>query len=116
MFSTVLAGVAYGARIGALFGAISALLYYYAAGRMSLYVTVFAPLYSIIGIIAGMLSTVPIFKIGIILTIIYTFISSIIVIIVFNARIDKAVLFGIVNTVFNFIMFKYFAPIFIALM
>jgi hypothetical protein len=116
MFGTVLSGAVYGMKIGAIFGIISSILYYYAAGRFSYYVAIFAPLYAFIGIAAALFNKIDIFTLGMICTITYTVISSIIVIIAFNAKLDKAIMFGIINTAFNFIMFKYLASIFIAIM
>jgi uncharacterized membrane protein len=116
MFGTVLVGVSYGSKIGAVFGVISALLYYYAAGRFSYYVAIFMPLYALVGIFSSIFSNVNILTLGLVCTISYTIISSIIVIFMFNAKFDKAILFGLVNTFFNFIMFKYVANIFLALM
>ncbi|MFT4304240.1 MAG: ECF transporter S component [Candidatus Woesearchaeota archaeon] len=120
MFGTVLCGFAYGMKIGALFGLIGSIIYYFGAGRMSYYVIVFAPLYSIIGIIAGFLAKTTnnndIFMLGMILTISYSIISSLLVYIIFNAKFDKAFGFILINTIFNFIMFKYFGPMFLALM
>jgi hypothetical protein len=88
-------------------------MYYYAAGRFSFYVAVFAPLYAIIGVAAGIFNNIDIFQLGMVCTIIYTLISSIIILILFNGRIDKAVGFALINTFFNFIMFKYIAPLII---
>jgi len=116
MFSTVLAGIAYGSKVGALFGILSAILYYYAIGRFSYYVTVFAPLYGLAGIIAPFFSKIPILELGMTFTIGYLIVSSVIVFVLFNARIYKMVQFAIINIPFNFIMFKYFAPIFLLLM
>lgn len=116
MFSTVLAGLAYGSRVGAFFGILSAILYYYAIGRFSYYVTVFAPLYALVGIIAPFFSKIPILELGMTFTIGYLLISSVIVFVLFNARMYKMAQFAIINIPFNFIMFKYFAPIFLLLM
>jgi len=116
MFSTVLTGLAYGPRVGAFFGAISAICYYYAIGRFSYYVAVFAPLYALMGIIAPYFSDVGILRLGMIFTISYLVVSSTIVFVMFNARIYKAIQFAIINIPLNFIMFKYFAPIFLAVM
>ncbi|MCB9358333.1 hypothetical protein H6503_00220 [Candidatus Woesearchaeota archaeon] len=116
MFGTVLCGYVYGSKIGALFGLIASILYYFGVGRMSYFVIVFAPLYAIIGIIAGIFNTYNIFQLGMALTLSYTVISSILVFIIFGAKFDKALGFAIINTFFNFIMFKYFAGILLAIM
>ena len=116
MLCTVLSGLAYGAKIGALFGFISCLLYYYGAGRFSFYVTIYAPLYAITGAIIPLFSAYSVLNIGLTAAIIYTIISSIIVIVLYSAKLYRAVLFAAVNTGFNLIIFKYAAPILLRLM
>ena len=116
MFSTILSGVSYGAKIGVFVGIIFSILYYFAAGRMSFYIVVFAPLYAIFGFIAGIYHVTNIFIFGMICTISYSLISSILVSLLFNANLDKALVFIFVNGLFNLVMFKYIAPIFLLLM
>lgn len=116
MLSTVLVGYSYGPDIGGIFGAISALLYYYAIGRFSMYVIVFAPLYALCGALANMFSFANILTVGMWCTIVYYIISSVLVFAIFNARIYKMIEFAIVNIPLNFIMFKYIAPILLVLM
>jgi hypothetical protein len=116
MFGTVLAGYAYGTKIGSFFGLINSIAYYYGAHRMSYYVLIFAPLYAVAGICASLFNQYGIFYVGMTATIVYTVISSILVIVIFSAKIEKAIGFAVVNTAFNFIMFKYFAPLLLMLM
>jgi len=116
MFSTVMAGVVYGGKIGMMYGVISSILYYYALGRFSYYVAIFAPLYALIGILSSIFKEVALLQLGMICTISYFVVSSIIVYLLFNARLYKAVQFAIINIPFNFIMFKYFGPILLMLM
>ncbi|MFT4343282.1 MAG: hypothetical protein ACMXYE_00885 [Candidatus Woesearchaeota archaeon] len=116
LFGTVLMGVSYGSRIGAVFGLLSAILYYYGAHRFSYFIIIFAPLYAVVGIIAPLLTGYEIFTIGMICALGYTIISSILVIIIFNAKIDKTLGFAFINTVWNFVIFKYIAPLIIFLM
>lgn len=116
MFSTVLAATAYGAKVGAAFGLIQTFLYYYGTGRFSFYIVIFAPLYAIIGSVVPLFSSYPIAVVGITATVIYAIISSVLTIVLFSANVHKAVMFGIVNTFFNFVLFQYFAPILIRIM
>ena len=116
MFGTVLMAIAYGSKIGAIFGLLSAIIYYYGANRFSYFVILFAPLYAVIGLLVPFFGDADIFTIGMTSTIIYTSISSTLVIIIFNAKIDKTIGFAVINTFFNFIMFKYVAPLFVMIM
>ena len=111
MFTSVIAGTCYGPKIGALFGAITAILYYFAAGRLSIHVAVFAPLYALVGVAASQLNIFPIFFVGMVLTITYTLISSVIVVFGFGGRLEKALIFLAMNLFFNFFLFKYIAPL-----
>lgn len=116
MFSTILSGVSYGVKIGIFVGIIFSILYYFAAGRMSFYIVVLAPLYAMFGFIAGIYPVTNIFVFGMICTISYSLISSILVSLLFNANLDRALVFIFVNGLFNLVMFKYIAPIFLLLM
>lgn len=116
MFGTVLVGLAYGGKIGALYGIIASITYYYAAGRFSYFVIIFAPLYALAGLLVPFFSWLPLFTLGISFVIGYTIFSSILIVLVFNGKIDKMIGFLLINTFFNVIMFKYFAPLFLLLM
>ena len=115
MLSTVISGLGFGSKVGAVFGFVSALLYYYGTGRFSYHVTVLAPLYACVGAIVPFFAQYPVFYIGVIASIIYTIVSSISVIIIFGAHLHKAIIFGIVNTFFNVIVFTYLAPVMMGL-
>jgi uncharacterized membrane protein len=115
-FSTIIAAVSYGPKVGAIFGLISCILYYFAAGRVSFYIIVFAPLYALEGLIASLFSGYPIFNVAMTAVIIYTIISSIIVVLFLGARISKAIDFAVKNTLWNIILFKYIAPIMLSVM
>jgi hypothetical protein len=116
MFSTVLSGLVYGSKTGAIVGILFSILYYLGAGRMSIYVTAFAPIYAAIGFSVFFFGNVPVLYLGMICTIIYTMITSVIIVLLYSGRIDKALIFSVVNLLFNFIMFKYAAPILLILM
>jgi hypothetical protein len=116
MLGTVLASVKYGGKIGALFGIILAVVFFYVAGRMSLFVTVYAPLYGIVGIFCGLFRNADILTLGMTCTVAYYIVSSLLLIILFNAKLHRAIVFGLINIPFNFIMFKYIAPIILMLM
>jgi uncharacterized membrane protein len=116
MMCTVLAGVAYGPKAGGIFGMISCILYYYGAGRFSYFVTITAPLYGIVGIAASLFSGLPLIQIGLWSAIIYGIISSVLVILIYGAHLDRALIFLTLNISFNFIIFKYAAPLLLRLM
>jgi hypothetical protein len=116
MFSTVLSAVSYGAKVGAIVGIVFSILYYFAANRMSLYIIVFTPLYAFFGIIAALLPYNNIFVLGMICVLLYSITSSILISIFFRGHIDKALGFILINTLFNLIIFKYLAPLFLFLM
>lgn len=116
MFSTVLSSVSYGYRVGSLVGIIFSISYYFAVGRMSLYVLIFAPLYAVFGFVAGILPYQNIVTLGMICVITYSIISSILVGVFFKGHFDKMLGFIFINTLFNLIIFKYLAPIFLILM
>jgi len=118
MLGTVLMALAFGPKVGALFGFIASILYYYGAGRFSYFVITFAPSYALIGLFVGLFSgnSVDLFTIGMICTVLYSIVTSIAVFLLFNARLEKMFGFFIINLFFNFIMFKYIAPLLYILM
>lgn len=116
MFSTILSGISYGPKIGAIVGVVFSILYYFAANRMSIYIVVFAPMYAIFGVFVGIINVENILIFGMVCVLLYSIISSILVSLLFNAHIDKAIGFIFINTAFNLVMFKYIAPIIILLM
>jgi hypothetical protein len=116
MFSTVLIGTAYGPKAGAFFGLAMPLIFFYACGRISVFVFAYAPLYSIIGATAGMFSSYPILVVGMTYCVIYNLISSTILIVFLGGKVHRAFIFTLINTCWNLIIFKYLAPLFLSMM
>lgn len=110
MFNTVLASYVYGSKIGAVVGVLSIVTSYIIMGRISLYIITYIPFYALIGYLAYFFNSYPISYVGIVFTIFYSIISSILLTFLFNAKIHKSIFFIITNTIFNYFMFFTIAP------
>jgi hypothetical protein len=111
MFSTVVSGVLYGPVTGAVIGAISMVIDYAFATRLSFFSIVTVPSYAACGYIAGLVgNAVSITQLGITLTIIYVIFSNVIIVAFMGGTLSKSIRFGATDIAFNVVMFSTVAP------
>lgn len=107
MFSTIIISYNFGSIIGSFMGVFLMALNYIAEKRFSKYFIITLPLYFTIGYTAYFFKNFDIVFIGIIYTILYNLISTIISI-KMGARKTGLIVFNIINIVFNSILFIFF--------
>ena len=110
MFNTVFTSYVYGSKIGAIVGVLSIASSYIIVGRVSLYIAAYIPMYALIGYLAHFFNSYQISYVGIAFSVIYSVITSALVILIFNAKIYKAFFFITTNLFFNYFMFFTIAP------
>jgi hypothetical protein len=113
---TVLSGVAYGAKTGAIMGSIAMLMDYIFSGRLSIFSIITIPTYALIGMLSSTFSYINILTLGIALSIFYNLFTWIFIIGFMGGDISKCVRFGITNLLFNIFVFGAFAPTFLMIM
>lgn len=113
---TVLCGVAYGAKTGAIMGAISMLMDYIFSGRLSMFSIVTIPTYALIGVMSSYFATANIFTLGVSMAIFYSLFSWIFILGFMGGDLDKCIRFGITNVGFNALVFASFAPTLLIIM
>lgn len=104
--STVFAGAAYGVKAGLIFGAMSMLANFIAMKRLSKFSLFVLPLYMLMGVSAGLLSSVPIIPLGIGLVVAYNIAINGIILTCFRGSIFKCTIFSATNIFWNFVMFS----------
>ena len=111
MFSTVVSGVVYGPLMGAVIGAISMVIDYAFATRLSPFSIITIPSYAAAGYISGLVgNSIDITKLGISLTIIYVIFSNAIIVAFMGGALGKSIRFGVTDIAFNAVMFSTAAP------
>jgi hypothetical protein len=111
MFSTVMSGVIYGPAVGAVMGALSMLVDYVFATRISLFAVVTIPSYALVGYFAPFLfNFMNITTLGIIMTIAYVIFSNSIIVGFMGGHLNKSLRFGITDIAFNAVIFMTIAP------
>lgn len=113
---TVLSGIAYGPKIGAIMGAASMITDYVFSGRMSYFCIITIPTYAAIGAISGAFSPASVVMLGITMTIAYNLFTWIFIMGFMGGHIDKCLRFGITDLAFNTLVFSAFAPTLLAIM
>ncbi|MBI2133134.1 hypothetical protein HYU11_00470 [Candidatus Woesearchaeota archaeon] len=113
---TVLAGVAYGAKAGAAFGALSIAADYVFSGRISYFSLVTIPSYALIGVISSLLASTSLPVLGVLMAVIYNVATSIIIFCFLGGDLDKCIRFGVTAVAFNFLIFSSFAGALLSLM
>jgi hypothetical protein len=117
MFSTIISGVLYGSKIGAAMGAVSMLIDYAFATRLSIFSIVTIPSYAAVGYIAGLVGgSVGITQLGIALTIIYVIFSNTMIVGLMGGTLSKSLRFAVTDVAFNAVLFSTAAPFVINLM
>lgn len=116
MLITVLSGMAYGPKVGAIMGATSMIIDYVFSGRFSYFCIVTIPTYAAIGAISGGAAAANIVTFGVIATIAYNLFTWIFIIGFMGGHIDKCIRFGATDLAFNAVVFSAFAPTLLALM
>ena len=109
MFTTVITGYIYGAKVGMIMGGLCMVINYISENRFSIYFIMTIPLYMLFGYIASRFNYVPIVALGIILTLIYNFLTIIISMGLMRAHARGIVMFSISNILFNIYLFHMFA-------
>jgi len=112
MFTTVLAGFAFGSTTGAVIGLILIITHliigHFAAG---LYVLWTVPIYIALGVLAGTLTGFDFVTLGIYMTIATNALSIILTAITFPQNLGNYIPFSITNIIFNLILFSQFGPV-----
>ena len=106
ILSAVLAGLAYGAVTGAIFGGISMLVNFIFMRRLSMWTLLMLPGDMLVGLIAPSFSGMGMAAIGVWMTLVYNLFVSLPIALVFRGNISKCFIFGITNVVFNFCLFS----------
>jgi len=115
-FSTILTGMVYGAKAGALFGALSLVVHFFFMRRMTFFTLAILPGYVLLGIAASLFSIGSLVSVGIALIIAYNLFVCTLVMIMFNAKIWKCCWFTFTNVLFNYFLFTKLAPVLVPLM
>ncbi|MFH1182502.1 MAG: hypothetical protein V1702_06090 [Candidatus Woesearchaeota archaeon] len=111
MFSTVISGVLYGPAIGAVIGAVSMLIDYAFATRLSFFSIVTVPSYAAAGYISGLVgNSISITRLGISITIIYVLFTNTIIVAFMGGTLSKSIRFAATDVAFNAVMFSTVAP------
>ncbi|MBI3034188.1 hypothetical protein HYY72_03430 [Candidatus Woesearchaeota archaeon] len=113
---TVLSGVAYGAKAGAIIGAAAMSIDYAFSMRLSYFSIITIPSFALVGILAGTFSRVNIFTLGIMLTIFYSIFTGIFILGFMGGHPDKCLRFGITSLGFNALLFSAIAPALLSMM
>lgn len=116
MLITVLSGIAYGPKVGAIMGALSIIIDYVFSGRFSYFCIVTIPTYAAIGAISSGVAAANIVTFGIIATIAYNLFTWIFIMGFMGGHIDKCLRFGATDLAFNAFVFGAFAPALLSLM
>ncbi|GEM_PF-3841567 len=116
MLITVLSGVAYGPKVGALMGAVSMVIDYVFSGRFSYFCIVTIPTYAAIGTISGVFAAANIVTVGIFAVIAYNLFTWIFILGFMGGHLDKCLRFGATDLAFNAFVFSAFAPTLLAIM
>jgi len=117
MFSAVMSGVVYGPVTGAVMGALSMVIDYVFATRLSFFSIVTIPSYAAVGYFSPLLlEPLGITKLGIIATVAYVAFTSLLIICFMGGHLSKSIRFGITNIVFNIIVFRTAAPLVLGIM
>ncbi|MBI2146972.1 hypothetical protein HYU19_00665 [Candidatus Woesearchaeota archaeon] len=114
--STVLAGMAYGSWIGALFGMASLAVNFFFLGRMTMFTLLVLPAYGLIGLLAPLVTAANVTMAGIFFSIAYNSLVSIAILSFFRGSMLKCLAFSSTNIVFNVLAFTYLAPFMARLM
>jgi len=116
MFSTVISGVLYGPAIGAVIGAVSMVIDYAFATRLSLFSIITVPSYAAAGYIAGLVGdSMNITQLGIVITIIYVLFTNTIIVAFMGGTLGKSIRFAATDIAFNAVVFSAAAPYVISL-
>lgn len=110
MLITILASFAYGAKTGAVLGAVSMLMDYAFSARFSYFMPVTIITYALIGFFAASFAGFGITAVGIAATVIYSIVTSTIIILFMGGHPQKCVTFGITDIALNILLFTAVAP------
>jgi hypothetical protein len=115
MFCTVITSITFGPITGAVMGALLMTINYIGERRFSQYFPLTLLLYAVIGYSAYFFQSVNLVILGLILTVIYNIISTIIVYF-FGANMRTVLIFNAVNILFNFFLFSTFGGFFLSVL
>ncbi len=115
MFCTVITSITFGPVTGSIMGALLMTINYIGEKRFSQYFPLTLLLYAIIGYAAFYIQISNIIVLGLILTVIYNIVSSIIVYF-FGANMRTVLVFNLVNILFNLFLFSTFGGFFLGLL
>ncbi|MBI1970555.1 hypothetical protein HYS47_02325 [Candidatus Woesearchaeota archaeon] len=110
-FSSVIAGMVYGPTIGALFAMVSLITNFFFIGRVTMFLLLVIPVYAGIGALASLFSSTALANptiaatAGILLTMLYNFIVSFLIIALFAGNIKKCITFSSINIAVNVLLF-----------
>lgn len=116
MLITILSALAYGAKTGAIIGAIAMFMDYIFSMRFSYFVLVTTTTYALIGYAAAFFAEYSITTVGVVMVVVYNIITSFIIISFMGGHIDKCARFAITNLLWNIALFWSVAPAMLKIM
>lgn len=111
LLSAALAGLTHGPMVGAIFGAISAVVHFIAIGRISLFIPIALLGYGTMGFVAPSLVGMNFASLGVVLAIAYNAFIAIPIILFFRGSWSKCLMLAMVNIPFNFFLFSTFGQL-----
>lgn len=108
--SSVLAGMVYGPGVGILFSALSLAVNFLFMQRITLFTLLVLPAYAGIGILSAFFSVEHITSVGILFSVVYNLIVSLLIFSFFQGKLMKCAVFSMVNIMWNVVVFSYLAP------